>query len=129
LDDVGVRYANVLRSRIAPLIAATEQQFPRTRDDARSKIAGEIKNSGLDATMFLSGPFDRVSVNPSASVPPGANASVPSRTPADRSTRLADGGSGDADTTNACPARAAAVGDVRDDAGRLVNRRWCHGLC
>ena len=123
MDDVGVRYANVLRSRFAPLIVATEQRFPRTRDDARTKIAGEIKNSGLDATMFLPGPFDR------ASVPPGANASVPSRTPANRSTRLADGGSGDAGTTNACPARAAAVGDIRDDASRLVNRRWCHGLC
>jgi hypothetical protein len=60
--------------------------------------------------------------------PPSANTSVPSRTPADLSAHMADGGPGDADTTNSCPTRAAAIGDLRDHSVRLTNRCGCHCL-
>src|SRR5262245_29508504 len=62
---------------------------------------------------------------PCLSVVAHANASTPSRTPAD----LAFGGSSHADTTNSCPARSACGGYLRDHAVRLVNRRNRHCLC
>jgi hypothetical protein len=69
------------------------------------------------------------------SVIPSANACLPSQTPADGSAGVADGGSGHADTMNSCPARAAAVSDLRDHAvrprdnlrGRHCLRRRCDG--
>ena len=65
------------------------------------------------------------SVPVSVVAPPSANASGPSDTPAS----LANGGSGHADTTNSCPARAACVSNLRDYAVRLVNWRHRHCLC
>jgi hypothetical protein len=62
------------------------------------------------------------------SVPPNANASMPSPTPADLSAGMADGGSGHADTSNSCPTRAACVADLRGHPVRLMKRRECHCL-
>jgi len=57
-----------------------------------------------------------------------ANASMPSRTPADFSADMALGGSGHADTINSYPARAACFADLSDHAVRLMKRRGRHGL-
>jgi len=56
--------------------------------------------------------------------PPSASASCPSQTPA----LLANGSSGHAATSDPCPARPAAPGDLRDHAIRLMNRHGCHCL-
>jgi len=56
--------------------------------------------------------------------PPSASASCPSQTPA----LLANGSSGHAATSDHCPARPAAPGDLRDHAIRLMNRHGCHCL-
>ena len=49
------------------------------------------------------------------SIPPGANAPrTPKRAPAGMPSHLAFGGSGHADTSNSCPKRSAAEGDLRD---------------
>ena len=61
-----------------------------------------------------------------------ANACMPSCTPAVMAACLANGGSGHADTMNPCPERSASVGDLRDHAVRLMNRRDWHcfyGCC
>ena len=39
---------------------------------------------------------------------------------------MADGGSSDADTANACPSKTAAEGDICDRAVRLMKRCDCH---
>jgi len=41
---------------------------------------------------------------------------------------MADGGSGDADTTNSGPTWAASQAHLRDHAVRLRNWRWHHCL-
>jgi len=54
---------------------------------------------------------------------------MPSYTPAHFSTPVADGGPGDADSTNTCSARPAAVGYLRDYGVSLLSRRNRHCLC
>jgi len=58
-----------------------------------------------------------------------ASASMPSCAPAIMATCMANGGSGHADTMNSCPEWSASVGDLRDHAVRLMNRRDWHCLC
>jgi hypothetical protein len=102
--------------RRAVYIRPSQQQFLNLRF-ARAQPAGT-------RTLIAAWMPPSVLVNP-----PSANASVPSRTPADFSAHMADGGPGDAVTTDSCPERAAAEGDLRDHAVRLVTRRTGHCLC
>ena len=67
-------------------------------------------------------------MRPSIIPPCNASGSGPSNTSANRAARLANGGSGHADATNASPKRAAAVSHLRDHAVRLRNRRGRHCL-
>ena len=89
----------------------------RTIEEAAAQVraCGKARNTGGRYGPLLL----------SLSVVAHANASTPSRTPAD----LAFGGSSNADTTNSCPARSACGGYLRDHAVRLVNRRNRHCLC
>ena len=98
--------------------------------EAPAMVSGEIecpmKAQGAqpaprhDIDCHSPGPFDGVSIPPSANVP-----CTPHRAPAD----LAFGGSRHTDTTNSCPTRSASVGDLRGDAVRLMKRCGRHGLC
>ena len=58
-----------------------------------------------------------------------ASASMPSCTPTIMAACLANGGSGHAHTMNSCPEGSASVGDLRDHAVRLMNRRDWQSLC
>ena len=96
------------------------------RASERNRTAGLVSQSGARILTLRIPAW----MPPSVSVnPPSAKTSVPSRTPAGFSAHMADGGPGDADTTNSCPERSAAEGDLRDHAVRLVNWRNCHCLC
>src|SRR5207342_1334191 len=64
--------------------------------------------------------------NDLVSVVAHTRACMPSCTPAVMATCLANGGSGHADTMNPRPERSASVGDLRDQAVRLMNRRDWH---
>jgi hypothetical protein len=59
---------------------------------------------------------------------PSANPFMPSQTPANGSARVADGGSGHADTLNPHPPRAASFTHGNDHVVRLLEGNWQHSL-
>jgi len=62
------------------------------------------------------------------SMPTDASAATPHRAPAGFPADVAFGHSGHADTANSCHSRSASVGDLRDHAVRLMQRRGRHRL-
>jgi len=92
------------------------------RNFARCKNRPGDKSS-LHTALFFPGRFGGVLV------PPNANASMPSPTPADFSADMTLGGSGHADTINSYPTRAACFSDLRCHPVRLMKRRECNCLC
>ena len=100
-----------------------DRAIPQTCSTSIPRMAETIRQAAGTAAAVIT---CRVKRSVGRSVVPGANASVPSCTPADGPAGMADGGSGHADTCNSCPAQAAAVGYLCDHALRLMNWRGCH---
>jgi hypothetical protein len=106
---------------------------PWPPDHASRKVEGLCAIHKANVTIALSvsdGDANRIERNRlSVVVVAHASASMPSCAPAIMAACMANGGSGHADTMNSCPEWSASVGDLRDHAVRLMNRRDWHCLC